>query len=151
MDAPFPTFLLFHCIDIAFFDVSNNLMVGSIPTELGLLTKMQYINLSRNRFTGIIPTELGQLDVLGKKFPDPYLCRVITFLIHLFGAFHQKTSFWRTTHFMEACHLQFVYYQRYIVWKNCMPTAYHLTMNEFFVTLRSHGFSAIAVRIAFET
>ena len=34
---------------------------GRIPTELGSLTNLQYLNLSDNQLTGGIPTELGNL------------------------------------------------------------------------------------------
>jgi Leucine-rich repeat (LRR) protein len=51
---------------LAFFDVSNNFIRATIPTEFGLLTNLRYLNLAQNNFTGTIPSELGQLQLLGK-------------------------------------------------------------------------------------
>ncbi len=35
--------------------------MGTIPTELGQLYSLQWVNLSRNQLTGSIPTEIAQL------------------------------------------------------------------------------------------
>jgi hypothetical protein len=42
-------------------DLSCSQLTGEIPTELGLLTKLQTLSLSQNELTGQIPSELGQL------------------------------------------------------------------------------------------
>eukprot|EP00984_Skeletonema_dohrnii_P005236 scaffold1834_cov73-Skeletonema_dohrnii-CCMP3373.AAC.1 len=40
---------------------SGNNLVGSIPTELGKLGRLELLDLNNNQLTGGIPTELGQL------------------------------------------------------------------------------------------
>ena len=47
--------------------VDGNELVGTLPTELALMTKLQVLSLSRNGFTGQVPTELVGLSRLGKK------------------------------------------------------------------------------------
>jgi len=42
-------------------DLSRNSIMGTIPTELGLLTNLRRLALYENDFTGSIPTELGVL------------------------------------------------------------------------------------------
>ena len=45
--------------------LSNNLLTGEIPSELGLLTGITTgIFLDRNRFSGTLPTELGSLSTI---------------------------------------------------------------------------------------
>jgi Leucine-rich repeat (LRR) protein len=40
----------------------DNLLAGTLPTELGLLTELTYSDLSNNhQFTGMIPMEFGNL------------------------------------------------------------------------------------------
>jgi len=41
--------------------VWENKLTGSIPSEIGLMTRLTSMNLSENRFTGLIPTEIAQL------------------------------------------------------------------------------------------
>ena len=41
--------------------IDDNEFVGSIPTEVGLLTNILYLDLSENKFEGSIPSELGLL------------------------------------------------------------------------------------------
>ena len=36
-------------------------MVGTIPTELGTMSELQYLRLGDNQFSGEIPAELGNL------------------------------------------------------------------------------------------
>jgi hypothetical protein len=72
---------------LVFLDVSNNFISATIPTELGLLTDLQYINLSKNNFVGTIPIELGKLQVLGKWKLSPnhtFLMFPVYILIALF-------------------------------------------------------------------
>ena len=42
--------------------IDENEIVGSIPTEVGLLTTLYDLNLSRNKFEGSIPSEMGFID-----------------------------------------------------------------------------------------
>ncbi len=49
-------------------DLNNNQLTGTIPTELALLTGLEWLGLPRNQLTGPIPAELGRLtnlEVLG--------------------------------------------------------------------------------------
>jgi len=45
-----------------------NELNGTIPTELGGLTSIQILGLRDNKLSGTIPTELGVLNNLGKSF-----------------------------------------------------------------------------------
>ena len=44
--------------------LDNNLLTGTLPSELGSLTNLQALRLSGNRLTGPIPAELGSLEHL---------------------------------------------------------------------------------------
>jgi hypothetical protein len=44
------------------------LLVGALPTEIGMISLMNYMRLSRNNFQGKMPTELGMLTSLS------YMC-----------------------------------------------------------------------------
>ncbi|XP_021776226.1 probable leucine-rich repeat receptor-like protein kinase At1g35710 [Chenopodium quinoa] len=44
--------------------ISDNNITGKIPPELGLATKLQYLDLSSNQLVGVIPKELGNLKSL---------------------------------------------------------------------------------------
>ena len=45
--------------------VENNELTGPLPSELGLMTRLQRLTLEHNTLTGNIPTELGSLVVNG--------------------------------------------------------------------------------------
>jgi hypothetical protein len=45
-----------------------NDLTGTLPTELGLLTGLEYVDLSFNQFTGTLPTELGNLSNLSELY-----------------------------------------------------------------------------------
>ncbi|CAB9504842.1 Leucine Rich Repeat [Seminavis robusta] len=47
---------------------SDNLLSGTIPTEVGLLPSIQKLRFDRNTFTGAIPTEIGNLTTLEEVF-----------------------------------------------------------------------------------
>ena len=47
--------------DLLFYD---NQLTGTIPTQLGQLTELQYLNLNNNELSGTIPTELRRLTKL---------------------------------------------------------------------------------------
>ncbi|MEN8219167.1 MAG: hypothetical protein ABFS56_22940, partial [Pseudomonadota bacterium] len=48
--------------NLSWLDLSNNQLTGTIPTELGNLSNLSWLDLSNNQLTGSIPTELGNLD-----------------------------------------------------------------------------------------
>jgi hypothetical protein len=50
---------------IGFLELSQSAFKDALPTELGLLTDLQFLNLEGNYFSGTIPTELGKLELLG--------------------------------------------------------------------------------------
>ena len=45
-------------------NLSNNLLSGSIPQQIGLLENLKSIDFSNNQLTGLLPTELYSLDSL---------------------------------------------------------------------------------------
>ena len=49
---------------------SNNYMHGFVPSNIGLLTTLTYLNLGTNVFTSTLPTELGLLTKLSSLFFD---------------------------------------------------------------------------------
>jgi hypothetical protein len=49
---------------IAFLDVSNNNLQGSIPAAIGEFVLLNMLNMSHNSLTGPIPSELGNLTQL---------------------------------------------------------------------------------------
>jgi hypothetical protein len=51
----------------------GNEITGSIPEELGLLSKLQLLDLAGNRLSGTIPSSLGQLKSLSSLYAiQPY-------------------------------------------------------------------------------
>jgi len=71
---------------ISFQFHSNMNLSGTLPTELGRLTKLQLLEGEDNKFTGTIPSELGQMtelqvlqlnhNRLHGNFPYKYLCNI---------------------------------------------------------------------------
>jgi Leucine-rich repeat (LRR) protein len=47
--------------------LEENDLNGTIPTELGLLSNLEYLDLDRNLFTGTIPASLASLSLLSKS------------------------------------------------------------------------------------
>ena len=45
-------------------DLKNNNLTGSIPSEIGSITKLSYLRLSFNELAGSIPAEIGNLTQL---------------------------------------------------------------------------------------
>ena len=44
----------------------NNRLSGSLPSEIGNLTKLENLRVEENALTGMLPIELGDLTKLGK-------------------------------------------------------------------------------------
>ena len=53
-----------HSLPIEILELWDNKLVGPIPTELGRLESLTYLDVARNSLTVIIPTELGNLNSL---------------------------------------------------------------------------------------
>jgi Leucine-rich repeat (LRR) protein len=46
--------------------LDDNELRGLLPSEIGLLSNLEYLDFQRNILTGEIPEELGELTRLGK-------------------------------------------------------------------------------------
>jgi len=49
-------------------DRANAYLTGTLPTELGLLTAVDFFNVGNNQITGTLPTELGRMTALAALF-----------------------------------------------------------------------------------
>jgi hypothetical protein len=77
--------------------LDSNLMVGSIPSELGSLGDLKDVLLQSNNFRGSLPSELGNLGKLGKPFRQrgSYVTGRRSLALNHPASFHFYTS--RTT------------------------------------------------------
>jgi Leucine-rich repeat (LRR) protein len=57
-----------HDGHVTILNIQNNGLSGSIPTELGNLSRLGVLYLSRNQLSGSIPTELGNLSRLEELY-----------------------------------------------------------------------------------
>jgi hypothetical protein len=65
----------------ALLSLGINALTGTIPTELGLLTKLTLLDLSENQLTGTVPTSLASLPLLGKSLFNHYcFCTILQLL-----------------------------------------------------------------------
>ncbi|XP_031275218.1 MDIS1-interacting receptor like kinase 2-like [Pistacia vera] len=55
------SFLFSSFPHLAYLDLSSNHLFGTIPPQIGNLSKLQYLDLSNNQFSGKIPPEIGLL------------------------------------------------------------------------------------------
>ncbi|KAK1568251.1 hypothetical protein Q3G72_022237 [Acer saccharum] len=63
---------------LAFLDISNNSFYGSLPYELARLHRLKYVNFNHNQLSGEIPHEIGNLHNLEVlMLADNYLVGVI--------------------------------------------------------------------------
>jgi hypothetical protein len=51
--------------NLDFFDVSGNMLTGTVSTQIGKLEKLWFLGIKYNMMTGTIPTEIGSLSNLG--------------------------------------------------------------------------------------
>ena len=51
---------------IARLNMQRNSLTGSLPSEIGLLTNLEFCAIEVNQMIGTLPDELGQLSTLGK-------------------------------------------------------------------------------------
>jgi hypothetical protein len=49
---------------LTYMNAFFNHFTGKIPSEIGLLTALEHLNLGSNEFTGSVPSELGSLSQL---------------------------------------------------------------------------------------
>jgi hypothetical protein len=70
MNIPFTSTSLFSKLVLILctvaLDFFENNLNGTIPTEIGLIEKLQHLDLGNNSLTGAIATEIGLLDLLGE-------------------------------------------------------------------------------------
>ena len=65
-----PVFFLTPSFPIEILELWDNKLVGPIPTELGNLDSLTYLDVARKSFTGTIPTELGNLNYLAYLYME---------------------------------------------------------------------------------
>jgi hypothetical protein len=53
---------------LTLLDMSNNVVTGVIPTQFGFLRALTTLDLDRNLLRGVIPAQLGDLSVLSELF-----------------------------------------------------------------------------------
>ena len=58
---PFSCSLSLHLSCTGHLDVQDNDLSGLLPTELGLMTNLTYMDFGKNRFSSGIPTEIGNV------------------------------------------------------------------------------------------
>ena len=51
-------------LSLTFLDLDFNLINGTIPSEIGMLSSLYWLYLHQNSITGTIPTEIGMLSSL---------------------------------------------------------------------------------------
>jgi Leucine-rich repeat (LRR) protein len=56
--------------NLTLLDLDNNNLFGVLPTELGLLNKLEFLLLNRNNLSGQIPAEFSGLTALRMAFLD---------------------------------------------------------------------------------
>ncbi|PWA58814.1 leucine-rich repeat protein [Artemisia annua] len=57
-------------VGLTFLDLGLNQFKGKIPTTIGKLQKLQFLSLDSNQFLGPIPDAIGNLSLLNKLFLD---------------------------------------------------------------------------------
>lgn len=64
----FPPWLGKHLTDLVFLDLDDNLLTGSLPTEIAFLRNLEVLFLSRNGLTGTLPPGMPELSNLTSFF-----------------------------------------------------------------------------------
>jgi hypothetical protein len=59
--------------------LDDNELRGLLPSEIGLLSNLEYLDFQRNILTGEIPEELGELTRLGKFCDTRLLLDLVAF------------------------------------------------------------------------
>ncbi|KAI3966195.1 hypothetical protein MKW92_005113 [Papaver armeniacum] len=52
--------------NLSWLDLTNNMLTGNLPVSMGNLSSLEYLNLVNNRLTGIIPSSFGNLKSLSE-------------------------------------------------------------------------------------
>ena len=63
-------------INSAYSILGKPALTGSIPTEIGNMQSLEYLNLVSNKLSGLIPTEIGNLKSLDGLFLDDNCLRI---------------------------------------------------------------------------
>ena len=69
--------------DLEWLNLFSNQVTGTIPTELGLLSNLEYLALDSNRLTGTVPTTLASLPLLSKSQPLLFRYSFFTMCSHV--------------------------------------------------------------------
>ncbi|KAJ4816652.1 Leucine-rich receptor-like protein kinase family protein [Rhynchospora pubera] len=64
INGTFENFDFFSLPNLTKLDLSNNLLHGTIPSTISMLTNLKFLNLGCNKLHGIIPPEIGSLSKL---------------------------------------------------------------------------------------
>uniref|UniRef100_J3MF07 non-specific serine/threonine protein kinase n=1 Tax=Oryza brachyantha TaxID=4533 RepID=J3MF07_ORYBR len=66
----YPT-VLYNCSNLRYLDLSENRLVGSLPSNFGRLSpRLKYLNIACNSLSGNIPSSVGQLQKLRNLYLD---------------------------------------------------------------------------------
>jgi hypothetical protein len=53
-------------------DLGNNNLMGTVPSEFGELTRLEFVSLNNNELVGSLPREVGLLTNMSKLFDVGY-------------------------------------------------------------------------------
>ena len=65
-----------------YLSLNDNSLSGSVPSELGALSSVQYLYLSQNSLVGSLPTEMGLRVIRSRAHPTRRPCSLLALSPH---------------------------------------------------------------------